>query len=467
VTIVQTGSRASDTFDGARFIPGTFLAGRYRIVGLLGYGGMGEVYRADDLKLGQPVALKFLPIDLTRRPDWLARFHQEVRLAPQVSHPNVCRVHDIGEADGQHFPSMEYIDGENLASLLRRIGRLPSDKALELAHQLCAGLTAAHHRKVLHRDLKPANVLIDGQGRAHLADFGLATLADDRRDVVEIAGTPGYMAPEQMEGREVTARTEVYALGLVLYEMFTGRRALTPDAAPDGHSRKGLPQASPSLDLPDVDPTIEHAIVRCLERDPARRPASPMAVAAALPAGLLAETLASGETPSPDAVAAAGGVGTLSPPIGALCFASVIAGLVLLAVDINLIGLSRLERGPQFLTERAHAILRNLSYMEPAGDEVSGFAANLDYLQYIDTHDQSPTRWRACRAAAGTPLLVPAESAPACAARRRRYRDTRESADHERRDGLDDPRSKWSPRESPDRPSTTRWVRRDAATTCA
>ena len=178
------------------------LSGRYRIVGLLGRGGMGEVYRADDLKLGQAVALKFLPKQLTHRADRLARFHQEVRLARQVSHPNVCRVHDIAEAGGQHFLSMEYIDGEDLASLLRRIGRLPSDKALELARQLCAGLAAAHERKVLHRDLKPANVLIDGRGRAHLVDFGLADLTEGRRDAPEIAGTPGYMAPEQQEGRE-------------------------------------------------------------------------------------------------------------------------------------------------------------------------------------------------------------------------------------------------------------------------
>src|SRR5262249_25751180 len=155
----------------------------------------------------------------------LARFHQEVRLARQVSHPNVCRVYDIGEAGGQHFLSMEYVDGEDLASLLRRIGRLPPDKALEIARQLCAGLSAAHDRGVLHRDLKPANILIDGQGRAHLSDFGLADLVDHQRSAREIAGTFGYMAPEQEDGREVTTRTDVFALGVVLYEMFTGRRA--------------------------------------------------------------------------------------------------------------------------------------------------------------------------------------------------------------------------------------------------
>ena len=134
---------SAEPFDQARFIPGAMLAGRYRIVSLLGRGGMGDVYRAEDLKLGQPVALKFLPKDVVHRADRLTRLQNEVRVARQVSHPNVCRVYDIGEADGQHFLSMEYVDGEDLASLLRRIGRLPPDKALELARQLCAGLAAA------------------------------------------------------------------------------------------------------------------------------------------------------------------------------------------------------------------------------------------------------------------------------------------------------------------------------------
>jgi serine/threonine-protein kinase len=379
----------SGALDGAQFIPGTMLAGRYRIVGLLGRGGMGEVYRAEDLKLGQAVALKFLPARVTGRAGSLARFHQEVRLARQVSHPNVCRVHDIGEADGQHFLSMEYVDGEDLASLLRRIGRLPPDKAIELAHQLCAGLAAAHARGVLHRDLKPANVLIDGQGRAHLADFGLADLASGRQDLYEIAGTPGYMAPEQRQAREVTTRTDLYALGLVLYEMFTGKRALTGDALPE----------SPSTHVPDLNPAIERVILRCLEPDPARRPASAMAVAAALPGGNpLAAALAAGETPSPDMVAAAGEPGTLSPAIGAACFAGVLAGLVALVPltrDVNLIGLTKIDRGPQAFVERAHTVLRNLGYADPPADEAVGYETDIDYLRYIDEHDRSPTRWQA------------------------------------------------------------------------
>jgi len=131
------------------------LAGRYRIVGLLGRGGMGEVYRADDLKLNHPVAVKFLPKGLDDDPDRLERFLTEVRLSRQVSHPNVCRVHDVGEVDHQHFLTMEYVDGEDLASLLRRIGRLPGDKAVQLARQICAGLAAAHEQGILHRDLPP------------------------------------------------------------------------------------------------------------------------------------------------------------------------------------------------------------------------------------------------------------------------------------------------------------------------
>jgi hypothetical protein len=411
LTVAATDQLPSSyALNGARFIPGTMLAGRYRIVGLLGRGGMGEVYRADDLKLGQAVALKFLPNEVTHRAERLALFHQEVRLARQVSHPNVCRVHDIGEAQGQHFLSMEYIDGEDLASLLRRIGRLPPDKALELSRQLCAGLAAAHERGVLHRDLKPANVLIDGQGRARVVDFGLADLTGQRREASMIAGTPGYMAPEQQEGREVTTRTDVYALGLVLYEMFTGKRALTADGAlPDGRARSPASPASPSTHVPDLDPVIERVIMRCLQPDPARRPPSAFAVAATLPGGNpLAAAIAAGETPSPDLVAAAGEAGTLSPATGALSFGAVLAGLLLLAPitrEVNLIGLTRIDRSPQFLTERAHAVLRNLGYEESSADEAVGYATDIDYLQSIDEHDRSATRWRALAIAQPPALL--------------------------------------------------------------
>ena len=160
-----TSSGTSSGREG-RFLPGTLLLERYRVVALLGRGGMGEVYRADDLTLDQPVALKFLPEALASDADALERFRNEVRTARRVSHANVCRVYDVGEVERQPFLSMEYVDGEDLASLLRRIGRLPGDKALEIGRQLCAGLAAAHREGVLHRDLKPANVMLDGRGLA-------------------------------------------------------------------------------------------------------------------------------------------------------------------------------------------------------------------------------------------------------------------------------------------------------------
>ncbi len=257
---------SSDSISHGRFDPGALLDGRYRIIGLLGRGGMGEVYRADDLRLGQPVALKLLPETLRHDPVRLAQFHNEVRTARQVSHPNVCRVYDIGEADGLLYLSMEYVDGEDLASSLRRIGRFPEDKAADIARQLCAGLAAAHQRGVVHRDLKPANVMLDGDGRVRVMDFGLAAIGrvEDIR-----AGTPAYMAPEQLLGREVTAKSDIFALGLVIYELFTGRRAFTATTVAELVSQhENLSIAAPSSLVTALDPAIERAILRCLDPSP-------------------------------------------------------------------------------------------------------------------------------------------------------------------------------------------------------
>src|ERR1044071_480947 len=170
---------SSSSVDEGRLPPGALLGGRYRIIGLLGRGGMGEVYRATDLALGQAVALKFLPEEASRTPRLLERFHGEGRVAGLVSHPNVCRVFDIGEVEGTPFISMEYVDGEDLASLLTRIGRLPADKAIETARKICAGLAAAHDRGVIHRDLKPQNIMINKRGEVVIMDFGLAAIASE------------------------------------------------------------------------------------------------------------------------------------------------------------------------------------------------------------------------------------------------------------------------------------------------
>jgi hypothetical protein len=317
-----------------RFLPGTILADRYRIVALLGRGGMGEVYRADDLILQQPVALKFLPESLVLNSAALARFHNEVRIARQITHPNVCRVYDIGEFEGIHFLSMEYVQGEDLAMLLRRIGKLPHEKAVEIAGQLAAGLAAAHQVGVVHQDLKPANILIDSEGRVRITDFGVADLLSRTKDSRIIAGTPGYMAPEQAAGRGTTALSDLYSLGLVLYEIFTGNpppRTSSPSPVEAGGKEPArLTLAMPALQT--LDPNVERVIARCLEEDPQSRPRSAMAVLAMLPGGdPLAAAVAAGNTPSPEMVAAAGGVGGIPVRSGALLLCAMLAGLLTLA----------------------------------------------------------------------------------------------------------------------------------------
>lgn len=276
-----------------RFAPGTLLAGRYRVVAALGRGGMGEVYRADDLTLGQPVALKFLPPHLAGDPDRLARFRKEVAVARRVSHPNVCRVYDLAEVDHQAFLTMEYVDGEDLASLLRRIGRVPEDKAAAIARELCWGLAAVHEQGLVFRDLKPANVMLDGRGKVRLTDFGLAAAVEDLSATEVRSGTPAYMAPEQLAGDAVTARSDLFALGMVLYELFTGKKAFS------GLDR-ATPPSTPSSYLGGLNPTVERVILQCLERDPKARPASALAVATALPGGdSPSAAQAAAETPSP------------------------------------------------------------------------------------------------------------------------------------------------------------------------
>ncbi|HSR50862.1 MAG TPA: serine/threonine-protein kinase [Acidobacteriota bacterium] len=372
----------STTSSGSRrgeFPPGVLLAGRYRIVGLLGKGGMGEVYRAEDLTLDQEVALKFLPRDLASDDRRLARFLDEVRVARRVSHPNVCRVHDVGEAEGRHFISMEYIDGEDLSSLLRRIGRLPEGKALELSRQMCAGLAAAHEAGVLHRDFKPANIMIDGLGRVRIADFGLAAAA---RDVAQgdVSGTPAYMAPEQLEGREVSQRSDVFALGLVLYEMFTGSRALQARSLAELRQLHESSQiAAPSSVLDGIDPAIERAILRCLQSDPQLRPASAPAVSAALPGGSpLAQAMAAGETPSPELVAASGGSGVLSTLQAWLVLGGVLVGLaasVWLLDQVQLFRQIPLDLSPEVLSDRARQHLANLGYDQRQEYSARGFGS--------------------------------------------------------------------------------------------
>jgi tetratricopeptide (TPR) repeat protein len=270
---VQTPSPTAGPAAKERFAPGDVFAGRYRMVTRIGRGGMGDVWRADDLVLRTPVALKLIQ---SASAEARVRFLNEVRLARRVTHPAVCRVFDFGEADGQTFLSMEFVTGEDLATVLRRVGRLPSEKVIEIAHQLCAGLAAAHLQGVLHRDLKPANVLIDDAGMVRITDFGIA-ISRGEATPITVAGTPGYMAPEQLSpGAALTERTDAYALGLVLYELVVGQHPF------DGRPSRSDPPR-PSARVPDVDPQLEQVILEALSPDPRKRPSSASSMAARLP----------------------------------------------------------------------------------------------------------------------------------------------------------------------------------------
>jgi serine/threonine protein kinase len=278
---------------------------------------------------------------------------------------------------------MEYIDGEDLSSLLRRIGRLPEDKATEIARQLCAGLAAAHEEGVLHRDLKPANIMIDGRGRARITDFGLAGLSDEFRGNEIRSGTPAYMSPEQLAGKEVSIKSDIYSLGLLLYEVFTGKRAFPADTLDEIiKQRETSTPASISSLIKEVDPLVERVIGRCLERDPQKRPGSALQVAAALPGGdPLAAALAAGDTPSPEMVAAAPQEGSLRPAVAVLCLAAVLCALVLLCVTGESVSLLRIvspKKSPEVLADRADSVTRRLGYTEPPTDTAHGFDVDGD-----------------------------------------------------------------------------------------
>ena len=268
---------------GAGFVPGAVVADRYRMVARIGQGGMGDVWRADDLVLDTAIALK---VFLARGVDARERLLNEVRLARKITHPSICRVFDVGEADGLVFFTMELVRGEDLAALLRHVGRLPSDKVIDIARQLCAGVAAAHAQGVLHRDLKPANVLIDDDGLARITDFGIAITTTDTRGHA-LTGTPAYMAPEQRQpGMAVSERTDVYSLGLVLYELIVGHEAFKRSATLDEPLR-------PSAIVANVDPALERVIMRALCHDPQLRWASVDEMAAALPPAKTLRTAAS------------------------------------------------------------------------------------------------------------------------------------------------------------------------------
>jgi tetratricopeptide (TPR) repeat protein len=271
------------------------LKGRFRIVRFVGKGGMGEVYEAADLELGGQVAIKTLRPELNDDPEFLGRFRREVQLARQVTHPNVCRVFDVGhetrQGQGLAFLTMEFLDGETLATLLRRQGKLSVADALPIVQQMAAGLGALHDKGIIHRDFKPGNVLVTqssaGPARAVISDFGLArALEHDATSLSRtghVLGTPDYMAPEQLLGQPVTPATDIYALGLVMYEMVTGRKAFPGGRPLENAVQRVVEKPSPPKShSAEISTEWNSVILRCLARDPADRPASVSDVIAAL-----------------------------------------------------------------------------------------------------------------------------------------------------------------------------------------
>lgn len=360
-------------------MPGMLLAERYRIVAPVGHGGMGEVYRAEDLRLGQTVALKFLPKRSSQDASAWEQIHGEVRIARQISHPNVCRVFDIEESADGPFIAMEFIDGEDLKSLLTRIGRLPVDKGLQFAYQICAGLAAAHELGIVHRDLKPANIMLDGRGRIRITDFGLAALVEELRKDEMGAGTPAYMAPEQITGKQVTHRADIYSAGLVIYELLSGKPAFPSSTASDLEGRLVSPPVRLSKMVKGLDPEVERIITRCLEQNPASRPASILEVAAALPGhDPLRAAVALGETPSPEVVAAAGESVSLSFPASIVLLATVLLGIsaaAFLAPYSNVLSAIRGGKVPEALAERAQQVISRAGY---SGENAADTAAWLE-----------------------------------------------------------------------------------------
>jgi TolB-like protein/tetratricopeptide (TPR) repeat protein len=241
---------------------GTLFAGRYQVIEELGRGGMGRVYKVLDKEVEEKVALKLIKPEIATEEETIRRFRDELRLARQITHQNVCRMYDLGRFESTYYLTMEYVSGEDLKSTLKRMGPLSAGKVISVARQIAAGLAEAHRLGIVHRDLKPQNIMVDREGTVRVMDFGIARSARARGETgaAMLVGTPEYMSPEQAEGREVDGRSDIYSLGIILFELLTGRIPSPADQPPD-----------PGKVSPQVPEALSRIILKCLEKDRAAR----------------------------------------------------------------------------------------------------------------------------------------------------------------------------------------------------
>jgi hypothetical protein len=246
---------------------------RYEILGEAGHGSMGNVYKARDRETGETVALKLLKPEIASDHAMMERFKNELLFARKITHKNVCRMHEFNRVGGIAYSSMEFVEGESLRSVLSRFGGLPQKKAVDLALQICSGLKEAHAQGIVHRDLKPENIMVDAHGNVKIMDFGIArSMEAMTRMTGSLAGTPQYMAPEQVAGKPVDYRTDIYSLGLILYEMFTGAPAFQADNPVAVALKHMQEEAVPPHQIdPAIPAYIERTILKCLLKEPANR----------------------------------------------------------------------------------------------------------------------------------------------------------------------------------------------------
>jgi len=267
---------ATETIEAPReeLTTGSTFAGRYHIIEELGKGGMGKVYKAQDTEIREKVALKLIKPEIAADKKTIERVRHELTTARKIRHKNICGMYDIGEANGTTFITMEYVPGEDLKSFLRRSKKLTVETAVSIGKQICEGLTEAHKLGVVHRDLKPGNIMIDTEGNVRIMDFGIARSLSAKAVTVAgtMVGTPEYMSPEQAEGKEVDHRSDIYSLGVILFEMVTGQPPFegeSPLSVAMKHKSEAPP--NPKKLVPQIPEGLNRLILRCLEKDRTRR----------------------------------------------------------------------------------------------------------------------------------------------------------------------------------------------------